>query len=84
LEKGEDKMSELLDHDAEVGAFVARCDAEIEKLKGWATEAPPELQKKLNDDIADLIANREAARRGLLPISSSGEALCSTCSEEDS
>jgi len=76
-------MSEPLEHDAEVGAFVARCDEEIEKLKAWATDAPPDLKKKINEDIADLIANREAARRGLLPVTKSGEVLCSSCSEED-
>jgi len=76
-------MSDLLDHDAEVGAFITRCDEEIQKLRSWATDAPPELQKKIENDISDLITNREAVRRGLLPLSKAGEVLCSTCSEED-
>ncbi len=54
------------------------CDAKIEELKACSQQAAPEMKKKMDREIGELIANREAIRRGLLKIDEEGE-LCSSC-----
>ena len=73
---------ELKDYESEVEGKIEEWNARIEQLKISAQDAGPEKSKQYEEEIDTLIANRESVRRGLLPLSECGEALCSSCSDE--
>lgn len=51
--------------------ILTQWDNQIEQLKGHARNADPEESRKYLEAIGFLVANREAARRGLLRVSES-------------
>ena len=54
------------------------CDYQIEELEACAKQASPDLGRQCEELISELIANREALKRGLLRCNDDGE-LCSSC-----
>jgi hypothetical protein len=64
--------------DMNIEVLSGTCDAKIEELIACAKQAGPELKSKMDQEIGEMIANREALRRGLLRTDEEGE-LCSSC-----
>jgi hypothetical protein len=50
----------------------------IDELDHWSKFAPPENTKKCREMVSELIAHREAARRGLLELSELNDSTSST------
>jgi hypothetical protein len=73
---------EVKNYESEVEGKIEEWNARIEQLKISAQDAGPEKSKEYEEEIDTLIADREAVRRGLLRMSESGEALCSSCPDE--
>jgi hypothetical protein len=73
---------EVKNYESEVEGKIEEWNARIEQLKISAQDAGPEKNKEYEEEIDTLIADREAVRRGLLRMSESGEALCSSCPDE--
>ena len=73
---------EVKNYEREVEGKIEEWNARIEQLKISAQDAGPEKSKEYEEEIDTLIADREAVRRGLLRLSESGEALCSSCPDE--
>ncbi len=73
-------MAKQGNYDSNIEAIPGACDAKIEELKACADQASPELKKKMEQEINELIVNREALRRGLLKFDEEGE-LCSSCKD---
>jgi len=73
---------ELSQYENKVEAKIEEWNARIEKLKLDAQDAGPEKRKEYEEEIDSFIANREAARRGLVRVSESGSGLCSSCPDE--
>lgn len=75
-------MSNGMDYDRQVADTVRQYDARIERLKPCLTQGLPSLRKQCSEETSALILNREAVRRGLLPISEAEE-MCPSCATED-
>ena len=73
---------EVKNYESEVEGKIEEWNARIEQLKISAQDAGPEKSKEYEEEIDTLIVDREAVRRGLLRMSESGEALCSSCPDE--
>jgi len=73
-------MSEKSSYEDKVKALLAEWDERIKELEAELRNAGPELKKAYEKEIGELIANREATRRGLFRLGPSGE-LCTACSE---
>ena len=73
---------EVKNYESGVEGKIEEWNARIEQLKISAQDAGPEKSKEYEEEIDTLIADREAVRRGLLRLSESGEALCSSCPDE--
>jgi hypothetical protein len=72
-----------LDHYADkIEAKIEEWNARIEQLKVYSQDAGSEKRKEYEEEMDSLITTREAARRGLLHLSDSGEELCSSCAAE--
>ena len=71
-------MDKQENYEHKIEEMARVCGAKIVELKACSQQATPEMKKKMDREISELIANREAIRRGLLKLDEEGE-LCSSC-----
>ena len=74
-------MKIISDHESKVDALIKKWNARIEELSRESRHANEEGKKKYEEEIALLIGNREATRRGLFRLSGADD-LCFTCPVE--
>ncbi|HMK36989.1 MAG TPA: hypothetical protein VK463_18085 [Desulfomonilaceae bacterium] len=74
-------MDSQSDYENQINTLVEQWDFRIAQLEAEARFAGPENTKRYEEEIGELIADREAVRRGLVKVESSGE-LCSSCPSE--
>ncbi len=78
MKKGGLEMENPVDYEGKIEELTRVCDAKIEELRACSQEATPELKAKMDREISELIANREALRRGLVKPDDEG-GFCSSC-----
>lgn len=71
-------MSAQSEYESQTAAMIDICDARIDALSTCAREGAPAVAKVCRDEIAMLIANREAVKRGLVSPDEL-ECLCAVC-----
>ena len=74
-------MKMISDYESKVDALIKKWNARIEELSLESRHANEEGKKKYDEEIALLIGNREAARRGLFRLTGADD-LCLTCPGE--
>jgi hypothetical protein len=75
-------MKIISDYESKLDAVIEKWNARIEELSRESRHANEEGKKKYEQEIALLISNREAARRGLFRLSGEDDGLCLMCSGE--